>query len=52
VEAGGVARERHTVCAESENEDRDKELYHSEGEPEDLACGGLRFLGVSTLLVL
>lgn len=30
VEAGGVARERHTICAESENEDRDKELYYSE----------------------
>jgi hypothetical protein len=54
VEVGGgvVSRERHTVCAESENENRDEELYHSEGEPEDLACGGIHILGGSDLLVL
>jgi len=58
VEAGGVVvvfRERHTVCAKSEDENRDEELYHSEGESEDLARGGIHSLGVlevSDLLLL
>ena len=45
-------KEGRTICAESEDEDRDGELDHSEGDPEDLAAGVHRVGAMLTLSVV
>jgi hypothetical protein len=39
VGVGVVVKGGHTICSESEDENRDEELYYPEGRPEDLAAG-------------